>query len=163
MLNNKNIFDAITPMNKFHRMSKPVAVEVDSGAYSLDIKPGYWVKNTAKGITDTDATVVAGGAYYALCLSNANDNEYEAHDTSDFITVVFEPGVVCRAGLDYFNSDVYDPGVPGTTPPSWNIAIGDKLSIDTDGKLKAAAGTEVAIVIGLDLDNTIIEYMIIAQ
>ena len=156
MLNNKKTFDVITPMNKFHRMSKRVAA--NEQYLDVDIEPGMWVKLTKDGVMGTKSGT--GQGYSALCLNTYKiDNPYEGHDTADNITVVIKPGVVCRAGSFYFK-DTLDIST---------LVIGDPLAVMTGGtiddknigKLDKAGSGDLANAVVIDVTDEYIEYMII--
>ena len=159
MLNNKKIFDVITPLHEFHRMSKPIA---NGGEYmDVDTVPGMWVKLTEDGVMSTRAA--AGAGYSALCISNWKSEDgagvYEAHDTrGGSITVVVQPGVVAKAGSFYFTDDIS------------TYAIGDLLAVISAGGIshvqvgkmkKAVSGTDTANAVVIGLGDDYVEYMII--
>jgi len=160
MLNNKKIFDVITPLHTTHRMSKPLR---DGGKYmDVDTVPGMWVKLTVDGVVGT--RTAAGSGYSALCLSAYKDGttgagQYESNDTrGGSITVIVEPGVVARAGSFYFGAN-FDTVVIGDL-----LSVYSTVGIDDDqvGKLrKAVTGTDIANAIVIDRTDDYVEYMII--
>jgi len=134
MLNNKKIFDVLTPLSKEHRITKRIATKVNDGTSDVDVtltaEPGIWVATTNYGVVDkpTEAANSLQGLS-ALCLNHSNNgvNPYEANDVKvGSIALLRSPGIRVLAGEAYFE----------LSDTQWDdLASGDVLSVNDDGKL----------------------------
>jgi hypothetical protein len=158
MLDNKKVFDVLTPMSDFHRVSYSIK---DREGFSIE--KGLWAKMTNEGLV---AANDPASGISVLCLNDAiasadARSKYEANDVKvGSITAIQMPGIRVTAGESFF----VDPGDWNNSVYNAGVALKVVTSGPDTGKLKATTPGNNdyanAIIESVDNKNKIITYVL---
>ena len=158
MLNNKKVFDVLTPMSDFHRTSYRIK---DRDGFSID--KGYWAKMTNEGLVKLDDTA---SGISVLCLNDAIDkanprSSYEANDVKvGNMTAIQMPGIRVVAGESFFKA----PAAWDNSEYNSGVALKVIISGPDTGKLEpttpGAGDYANAIIESVDNKNKQITYVL---